>query len=199
MRAGYDAIGERYHRWSHATPTRLHQVRAVLDRLRPRSTVVDLGCGPGDPATRLLAAAGHWVLGVDVSRGQLEIARRLAPAATLVQADIAAFALAPGSVDAVVSFYATGHLPAETHGPLYAAVGEWLRPGGLLVTSAPLTPGDGSDDDWLGVPMFFGGIGQDATLAAVAAAGLVVESHEVVTEDDAGVERFLWVAATKAY
>ena len=197
VRAGYDAIGERYHAWSHAGLTRLRMVELVLGELQPASVVVDLGCGPGDPATRLLSDAGHHVLGVDLSRGQLDIARRLAPRATLVQADLTAFALAPGSVDAVVSFYATGHLPAATHAPLYAAIADWLRPGGLLLTSAPLSAGDGGDADWLGVPMFFGGIGVEATLGAVDDARLVVDSAEVVVEDEAGAERFLWVVARR--
>ena len=193
VRAGYDAIGDRYHEWSHAGPVRLRMVELVLGELEPASVVVDLGCGPGDPATRLLSEAGHHVLGVDLSRGQLDIARRLAPRAALAQADLTAFAMAPASIDAVVSFYATGHLPSSAHAPLYAAIGRWLRPGGLLLTSAPLGAGDGGDADWLGVPMFFGGIGVESTLDAVEDGGLRVDSAEVVVEDDAGNERFLWL------
>jgi SAM-dependent methyltransferase len=194
VRAGYDRLGERYHDWSHAGSVRLRYVDAVLDRLAPGSTVVDLGCGPGDPATRLLSER-HTVLGVDISAGQLAIARRLAPRASFVQADLTRFALQPGSVDAVVSFFATGHLPGASHAPFYAEVAGWLRPGGLLVTTAPLVPGDGTED-WLGVPMFFGGIGAAATLAAVGAAGLAVESADEVDEQvDGQVERFLWVTA----
>jgi cyclopropane fatty-acyl-phospholipid synthase-like methyltransferase len=198
VRAGYDEIGERYHAWSHASEVRLGFVHEVLDRLAPESTVVDLGCGPGDPATRLFSEA-HHVLGVDVSEGQLRIAQRLAPRAVLVQADVTELALRPGSVDAVVSFFALGHLPGEAHAPLLARIGEWLRPGGLLLTSAPLQPGDDPDSDWLGVPMFFGGIGVDATLEAVAAAGLDVEQARVVGEDEGEgrVVEFLWVTATK--
>ena len=156
---------------------------------------MDLGCGPGDPATRLLSEK-HIVLGVDISAAQLAIARRLAPRASFVQADLTQFSLQPHSVDAAVSFYATGHLPQAAHAPFYAEVARWLRPGGLLVTSAPLMAGDDADDDWLGVPMFFGGIGADATVAAVEAAGLVVESADEVDEQvDGHVERFLWVTA----
>ena len=87
VRAGYDAIGLGYHEWSHRSPVRLGFVDQVLQRLAPGSTVVDLGCGPGDPATRLLAEH-HTVLGVDVSMEQLRIARRLAPGALLAQADL---------------------------------------------------------------------------------------------------------------
>jgi SAM-dependent methyltransferase len=109
------------------------------------------------------------------------------------------FALQPNSVDAAVSFYATGHLPAAAHAPFYAEVARWLRPGGLLVTSAPLAIGDDDDDEWLGVPMFFGGIGVDATLAAVRDGGFTVQDATVVGEDEGGgrVVAFLWVTATK--
>lgn len=198
VRAGYDAIGERYHSWSHASAVRLGFVERVLERLPSGSTVVDLGCGPGDPATRLLSER-HHVVGVDLSEGQLRIARRLAPRAALVQADLADLSLRPSSVDAVVSFYALGHLASELHVPLITRIGGWLRPAGLLLTSAPLTPGDDVDDDWLGVRMPFGGIGAEATLAAVEAAGMTVELAEVVGEDEGEgrTVEFLWVTAVK--
>jgi cyclopropane fatty-acyl-phospholipid synthase-like methyltransferase len=197
-RAGYDAIGERYHSWSHASEVRLGVVQRVLQLLPAGRTVVDLGCGPGDPATRLLGAQ-HHVIGVDLSVGQLSIARRLAPRASLVQADLADLSLRPSSVDAVVSFYALGHLASEQHVPLITRIGGWLRPGGLLLTSAPLTPGDDLDDDWLGVRMPFGGIGSQKMLAAVEAAGMTVEAAEVVGEDEGEgrVVEFLWVTATR--
>ncbi|MDQ1585153.1 MAG: hypothetical protein QOH80_518, partial [Actinomycetota bacterium] len=46
----------------------------------------------------------------------------------LVQADLGELGLRPASVDAVVSFYTLGHLPAAVHAPLFAAVTGWLRP-----------------------------------------------------------------------
>jgi SAM-dependent methyltransferase len=195
--AGYDQLGPRYRDQFSGSPTRIAYVRRVRRRLAPGSIVVDLGCGPGDPATRLLAA-DHRVLGVDVSPGQLRLAASAAPTALLVRADITEFALRPASVDAVVSFYALGHLPPPAHAPLVAAIATWLRPGGLLLTSAPRIPGDGVDD-WVGVPMYFGGIGDEPTLAAVRTAGLTVEASEVVPEyePDGGIARFHWITATK--
>jgi SAM-dependent methyltransferase len=77
----------------------------------------------------------------------------------LVQADMTRFALRPGSVDAVASFYALGHVPSGQHAPLFHAIAGWLRPGGVLLTSAPLLVGDDVDEDWLGVPTYFGGLG----------------------------------------
>lgn len=198
VRAGYDAIGEGYHAWSHASPVRIGLVQEVLDRLVDGSTILDLGCGPGDPATRLLSQR-HRVIGVDLSMVQLQLARRLAPRASLVQADLSDIALAPASVDAVVSFYALGHLPAAEHRPLFGRIASWLRPGGLLLTSAPVSPGEDVEQGWLGVPMFFGGIGAAATIKAVTDAGLVVESAREIPEDEGEgrVVSFLWVTATR--
>jgi molecular chaperone DnaK (HSP70) len=69
----------------------------------------------------------------------------------------------------------------------------------VLLTSAPLVAGDDVDEDWLGVPMFFGGIGEAATRQAVDDAGLSVEDWQVVPEDE-GVGRsvrFIWCLARK--
>ncbi len=198
VRRGYDAIGAGYHDWSCRSPVRLGVLDDVLARLSPGSVVVDLGCGPGDPATRLLAER-HQVLGVDISAGQLALARAFAPRASLVQADLADLALMPSSVDAAVSFFATGHLPPAVQRDLVARVAGWLRPGGLFVTSAPLSAGEGVEPGWLGVDMYFAGIGEQAMVAAVAAAGLLVESAVRLREDvgDGRVEEFLWVTATR--
>ena len=155
--------------------------------------MLELGCGPGDPATRILAER-HRVVGVDLSGGQLAIARRHAPGAALVQADMTRLSVRPASVDAVAAFFAFGHLPSAAHAPMLAAIGEWLRPGGVLVATFPLSAGDGGDYEWLGVPMYFGGIGRDATLAALADAGLTVESVERVGPEG---DRFDWVVATR--
>lgn len=198
VQQGYDDIGGRYHEWSHQSRVRLRFVAETLARLRPGSRVVDLGCGPGDPATRLLSEQ-HQVLGVDLSLAQLRLARDLAPRASLVAADITAFSLAPGTVDAVVSFFALGHLPPAMHAPVVAEVARWLRPGGFLLTSAPLIAGEAVEEGWLGVPMYFGGVGEQAMIDAVRDAGLTLISAELVGEDEGEgrLVEFLWLTATK--
>ena len=150
VRSGYDSIGVRYRDWSSTSPVRLSWVQRLRDDLTPRSLVVDLGCGPGEPATRLLAEQ-HRVVGVDASSAQLRLAREAAPSALLVQADMTRLAFRPSSVDAIASFYALGHVPPDRHAALFSSIATWLRPGRMLLTSAPTGPGDGRDDNWLGV------------------------------------------------
>jgi cyclopropane fatty-acyl-phospholipid synthase-like methyltransferase len=175
-------------------------LRKLLDQLARESLVVDLGCGPGEPVTRLITD-DHRAVAIDASRVQLELAHIAAPKAMLVQADMTRCALRPGSVDAVASFYAIGHVAARDHAPLFATVADWLRPGGLFLTTAPVANEETFDPDWLGVPMFFGGIGEAATREAIRLAGLLIEYWDTVREDEGGGKTvdFHWLIARKPY
>jgi hypothetical protein len=55
------------------------------------------------------------------------------------------------------------------------------------------------DAVWLGAEMYFAGIGEVAMVAAVEAAGLLLESAVRLREDtgDGQVEEFLWITATR--
>jgi len=198
VRAGYDRIGAGYRDRSSTNKVRCDWVARLLDVIEPQSTVVDLGCGAGEPATRLIADA-HRVIAVDGSAAQLALARTAAPSALLLQADMTRFALRPGTVDAVASFYALGHIPSHLHAGLFRCVASWLRPGGVFLASSPDQAGDGTAADWLGVPMFFGGIGEAGTRNAVRDAGLQLDVFEAVDENegDGQIVRFNWLIARK--
>ena len=195
---GYDLIAERYRAWTQGNPVRLRFLDEVLARLAPNSRVVELGCGAGEPVARRLSEH-HDLIGIDISTEQLRLSRATARRTTFIKADIAQLELPTESVDAVIAFYALGHLPPRQHRQVLAAAVSWLRPGGLFVINVPVTVGEGIEHDWLGVPMYFGGIGQDATLAALSeAAGLMVERAEVIEEDEDGaIVRFLWIVGIR--
>ena len=91
---GYDAISVAYRGDDGQTAassaedvSRYAGWAAELAGLLPAgATVADLGCGIGLPATRALTDHRLRVIGVDFSAVQLTRARRLVPAARLVQA-----------------------------------------------------------------------------------------------------------------
>ena len=193
---GYDRIAERYRDWTQDSPVRLRVLDDLLERLDPGSSVIELGCGAGEPVTRRLSER-HRVTAFDLSTEQVRFARKTAPRATVTVADITTLDLAPHTADAVIAFYVFGHLPPRAHRPLLADAVRWLRPGGLLWMNFPITAGESVDSDWLGVPMYFGGIGQAETLAALSGAGLAIERAEPIEElEDGSVARSLWVLGT---
>lgn len=115
------------------------EVERLLGRaLRPGEVVLDPGCGTGWQAAGLRRAApGVAVLGVDLSAGMLDRARR-AGAGPLLQADATRLPLAAGSVDLVVTRGVLHHLP-----DVVAALAEWrrvLRPSGAVVVVSEPTP-----------------------------------------------------------
>jgi SAM-dependent methyltransferase len=157
VRRGYDAISLRYrgddgssNPDSAEDTARYTSWVDELAELVPRQAVVaDLGCGCGLPATDLLCRKGWRVVGVDFSRVQLRRAQRLAPAAALVQADLAHMQLTVGCLDAAVSFYTLIHLPLHDQRRLFDRITQWLRPGGYLLAIV-------GAETWTGIEAYFG-------------------------------------------
>jgi cyclopropane fatty-acyl-phospholipid synthase-like methyltransferase len=198
---GYDAIALRYAEWKDASgwPT-MGRLRDLLERLSDGSRVLELGCGRGVPATRELAKR-HDVVGVDISSAQIALARHHVPEATFVHADVMELELPEESFDAVVSIYMFGHIPPGEQGELVGRIAAWLRPGGWLFTTMGARDEDAPEvveDDWLGAPMYFAGVGREKSLGWLEEAGFDIERADVVPQVEHGEEvSFLWVLAQK--
>ena len=192
---GYDAIAERYAAWHHANNWPVERFARELDvRLPGDAEVLELGCGDGIPATRLLAER-HRVTAVDISKRQLEHARANVPGATFVRGDMASLELDDRRFDGVGMFLSMTHVPRDEHRGLLQRIHGWLRPGGVLVCSmgAGDLPG-WHEDDWLGAPNYFSHFDAATNLRLVEEAGFELEFGEPVSmqEDECEVA-FLWV------
>lgn len=112
-------------------------------RLAGDCPALDVGCGSGRAAARL-AAAGVSTHGLDLSPGQIDLARRRHPAVSFQVGSFASLLRPPSAPawSAVVAWYAIGHLAPSELGSVFA---EWVRvlaPGGTLALAALV--GDGS-------------------------------------------------------
>jgi cyclopropane fatty-acyl-phospholipid synthase-like methyltransferase len=193
VRRGYDAISVAYRSddgraasSSAEDVTRYAGWVAELAGLLPSKAIVtDLGCGAGLPATGELAERGWRVMGVDFSAVQLSRARYLVPSASFVQADMAALHLRPGSVDAVVSFYALIHVPLEDQRALFPRIRSWLRHGGYLLAITGADRWTGTDT-YLGAEMFWDHADTATYLRWLTAARLQPIWHRYIPEGDSG-------------
>jgi cyclopropane fatty-acyl-phospholipid synthase-like methyltransferase len=199
---GYDRMAESYlGSKDPVDPTTLAALEEVVRTLQPGAAVLDLGCGAGVPVTRWLADRGFAVTGVDFSARQLELARRLVPAAHLLQADMTGLDLPPASFDAVVAFYSIIHVPRTEHPALLGKIHRWLRPGGAFLATWALGAWEGEEEDWegWGAPMRWSHHGEEANLKMVREAGFEVASAEARTGKGTGdsEETWLWVLARR--
>lgn len=132
----FDAIGDRY---DEAFPFKEGQLTAgawLIGALPGGSRVLDLGCGTGLPSARQLVDAGCEVVGVDLSRGMIDLARKYVPDATFHRRDIAG--LTPdglGRFDAVAAFFSLLMLPRAEIPVVLREVHDLLVPGGLFALS----------------------------------------------------------------
>jgi SAM-dependent methyltransferase len=108
----------------------------VLRRLPPGAFVVELGCGSGI-LTEALVAAGHEVLGVDVSPAMLELASRRVPHARFELGSLHHFFMP--ECDAIVAVGEVVSYGEHNLGQTFRRWAEALRPGGLALFDAATT------------------------------------------------------------
>jgi len=117
-----------------------HAADALLALLRDHEItsgrVVDLGCGSGVLAARLLGA-GYDVTGIDASRDMLAIARATAPAATLIQGSLHDVPLPPCRAVAATgecfNYLNAGPGAPDALPALFRRLHAVLAPGGVLL------------------------------------------------------------------
>ena len=190
VRRGYDKLSYTYR--ADDTPDDYEDyalwARILTDRLAERSPVLDIGCGCGLPATKILAERFD-VTGVDFSEVQIDRARRLVPAARFVCGDISEQSFPSGSYAAVVSFYAIIHMPLDEHPGLFRKIALWLRPSGYFLATIGHTGWTGMDETYLGVPgarMCWSHADEVTNVRWIEQAGLHVHWTRFVPEGDSG-------------
>jgi SAM-dependent methyltransferase len=179
------------------SPRRQTYINETIAGLTDRSWVLDLGCGGGKPAAWLSQRC--QVVGVDIARGQLELARHTAPPAAFMLADMASVAFRPGSLDAIIALYSIIHLPREEHAPLFSRLFGFLRPGGRLLAVLGAQEWEGMETDWLGLgaDMFWSHYDAETGLALVEEAGFRIVASGIEPDTLLGGGGHLYVVAEK--
>ncbi len=195
VQSGYDRMAEQY--LASKSPLDVYaetMLTRLLEDTDVHAPVLDLGCGAGVPVTQWLAAR-HPVVGVDLSRRQLELCRRHVPDADLVQADMSEVDFLPASFGSVVAMYAIIHVPREKHQALLERIHRWLKPGGGFLATWPMNEWEGEERDWSGwgATMWWSHFNRDANVAMIESAGFTLD----FIQDRYSDESWSWVLARK--
>jgi SAM-dependent methyltransferase len=178
-RRSYDSVAERYAaEFQHELDGKPLD-RALLDmvvELAAGGVIADVGGGPGLVAAHL-ACRGARVLGLDLSLRMSALV-----GSPSVCGDMTRLPMAPGSLAAIVCFYAVIHLDVAERSCAYAEFARVLRPGGhalvaFHVSDAETQPGGAvSRTEWWGndVDLVFRFLEPAEETGALARAGLTV-------------------------
>jgi SAM-dependent methyltransferase len=141
IRAGTRDVYERHATaWDRHRPKMLLEkawLERFLEHVPVGGTILDLGCGAGEPIIGYLLERDRKVVGVDFAAAMLDIARRRYPGARFLQQDIRHLDL-DGTFEGALSWDGSFHLTREEQSGLIAALGRLLAPGApVMLTVGP--------------------------------------------------------------
>jgi len=201
--ASYDRVGDAYYQYYRTRPSEVVEryESLFIDRNPTGATVLELGRGNGLPMTAKLTYKFE-VTAVDVSQKQIARARKNAPGARFLCADMSTLALPEAAFDGIAAFYSIIHVPREHHAELFHSIFSWLKPGGLFVATLNSSAEESHlEEDWFGAPMYWSSYGADTYRKLVAQVGFTLESDRVEVSDDPEIagekEIHLWIVARK--
>jgi SAM-dependent methyltransferase len=137
-------------------------VRTWARSLPARGTVLDVGCGPGIPISRVLLEEGLVVHGVDASPTLVAAFRQNFPDVPIVCEPAEHSAFFNRTFDGVLAWGLVFLLPRDTQVHLLERMARALVPGGRLLFTAPEQPCrwidilTGGPSESLGAPAYWG-------------------------------------------
>ena len=192
-----DRIIELYDRraveWDHDRARSLHE-RGWLDRFltyvgRP-GTVLDLGCGGGEPIARYLLGQGLKLVGVDSSRGMIEMCRDRFREGEWVVGDMRQLALGR-TFEGILAWDSFFHLSPVDQRAMFHRFSEHAAPDAALMFTSGPAQGEvvGS---YRGEPLYHASLDSNEYVDLLTASGFRVRDH--VVEDPLCGGHTVWLA-----
>ncbi len=148
--------------------------REWLDRfaalLPPGGSILDVGCGMGEPIAAYLIGRGFRLTGTDASASMIAFCRRRFPAHEWLIGDMRVLDLGR-RFDGVIAWHSSFHLPREDQRALVPRFAGHLAPNGHLI----FTSGDEAGvriGEWMGEPLYHASLAPDEYRALLDENGL---------------------------
>lgn len=149
---GYDRVADEYGRRLSDELAAKPLDRALLAafaEMVPDGPVADLGCGPGHIAL-FLHRLGRRVIGIDLSPGMIETARKLSPGPEFRVGDMLHLELDDESVAGGVAYYSIIHLTLEELPTAFSELRRVLVPDGIALIAFHAGRHTVHRDEWWG-------------------------------------------------
>jgi SAM-dependent methyltransferase len=139
-------------------------------------SILDIGCGSGEPIARYLMEQGFRVTGVDSSPAMIGICKGHFPQAEWLVSDMRSLDLGR-RFDGVLAWYSFFHLSPEDQRPMFARFAAHAKEGApLMFTSGPRH--GVAMGEWQGEPLYHASLAPEEYRSLLAASGFEVESFK---------------------
>ncbi|KAI9794847.1 MAG: hypothetical protein M1816_002975 [Peltula sp. TS41687] len=151
--------------------------------------ILEVGCGTGRPVCAEFAAAGHDVLGIDVSSVMLEAACKRVPQAKFEQMDVRDFSAPSATFDAITVYFSliVDITPDEIR-QCIQNIFDWLKPGGVFVFATVPIAAENVEIRFMGKPVIVSGLDSEDALGWMRKVGFEVVRDAVSKFKPKGVE-----------
>lgn len=125
-----DVIHDQYENVYGQNPGLLRALDRLSDYISPGATILDVGCGPGGPAS-YLANKGFAVTGFDVSMNMINLCKANAKG-KFFKADMLSFE-PEEQFSAIIAIFSLFQISYRDTYTVLFKIASWLRPGGVVI------------------------------------------------------------------
>ncbi|WP_106639991.1 class I SAM-dependent DNA methyltransferase [Allosphingosinicella vermicomposti] len=181
------------HVWDAARSKSLFE-RKWLDRfmsLLPQAgTILDIGCGSGEPIARYFIDSGFAITGIDASPALIAMCKHRFPEQDWHVADMRALHM-NARFDGLIAWHSFFHLSRDDQRKMFALFAAHINPKGILMFTSGPQDGE-SIGEWQGEPLYHASLSPDEYRELLAANGLTVVDHRAEDQECGGAT--VWLA-----
>jgi ubiquinone/menaquinone biosynthesis C-methylase UbiE len=164
-----------------------------------QSSILDLGCGSGEPFSKMFVDRGWEVTGVDFSEEMLKLASRYVPQMKTICSDMCDVKFKDSTFEAITLIYSLFHVPCIEHEELFKRFYNWLKPGGKVLFTYAAKEYTGHDEfngciTFMEQELFYSHTTPENLFNTLKNIGFKIESDDY---KNIGGEIFLWVTISK--
>lgn len=186
----YETISDWYDKHRDKNLFEKHYLDIIIEKLPQKGSVLDLGCGTGQPIAEYFIQNGFDVTGVDGSQAQINKASRHVPKMHTICDDMRHIHLEK-QFDCILAWHSFFHLSQGEQRVMFKTFKQHINPGGLLV----FTSGTSESEVWSdngGEMLYHASLSDNEYRVLLNASGFEVLLHRI--EDPTCGGATVWMA-----